>query len=281
MTTLVFISVLSAALLHAVWNAVLKGGGDKVVGMAGVVVGHAFLAFPVLLFFPFPAEESWPYIGLSALLHVGYQLFLMNAYRIGDLTQVYPIARGTAPLLVAGFSVVVLGVELLPLQILAVLVIACGIMSLSFVRRADGLFNRNAAMLAFVTGCFIASYSINDGLGARIAGSSLSFYACSAMLNAVIFVVILLAWRPAVLGRMTGEGWKSFYFGGPVSFIAYAIVTWAFTQAPIALVTALRETSIVFALLIGTVFLNERLNLGKVISTMATLLGAVLLRLAR
>lgn len=281
MTSFVFFTVLAAAVLHASWNALVKSGGDKALSMGAVVLGHVPFAIVAVFFVPFPAPESWPYMALSVLLHFGYQVFLLKSYRIGDLTQVYPIARGVAPLLVAVVSVLVLGVHLAPVEILAVIIIGAGILSLSLVRRADGLRDGKAALLALVTGCFIASYSLVDGMGARLAGTSLGFYGWQSFGNALGMSIYLMITAPGVMGDMLTKGRKVFWIGGGASFVAYALVTWAFTQAPIALVTALRETSIVFALIIGVVFLKERLDLVKVVSTMTTLLGAVLLRFAK
>lgn len=281
MTATVFLAVIAAAMLHAVWNAVVKGGRDKHLGMTAIVLGHAPLAVLCLPFVPSPAPESWPYLAAGIALHFGYQLFLMMSYRIGDLTQVYPIARGTAPMLVAGVSVVFLGVELSSGELLAVLLIGTGIMSLSLVRQKDGLRNGRAAAMAFATGCFIAGYSLVDGLGARQAGTAVGFYAWLTIINASLFAITMHWLRPGLLRRLPGEAAPALVFGGAASFTAYALVIWAFTHAPIALVTALRETSIIFALLIGVFFLKERLDLAKVISTVVTLSGAVLLRYSR
>lgn len=249
--------------------------------MGTVVLGHMPLALIALPFVPMPAIESMPYLAAGILLHVGYQLFLLKSYEIGDLTQVYPIARGAAPLIVALFSVVVLGIQLSSIQMLAILIIGCGIISLALVRKADGLRNGNAAVLALITGLFIATYSLVDGLGARIADTSLGFYSWLAIGNGLIMAAYFAVKSPKTLGVIATKGRGVFLFGGGASFVAYAIVTWAFTQAPIALVTALRETSIVFALLIGVFFLKERLDLIKVFSTLTTLLGAALLRFAK
>ncbi|MBT6404252.1 MAG: EamA family transporter [Rhodospirillaceae bacterium] len=281
METTVFLIVLVAALLHATWNAVVKGGADKHLGMTAVVLGHIPISIVAILFVPLPDFASWPYFLAGMVLHIGYQLFLLNSYRIGDLTQVYPIARGTAPILVALVSVLVLGVTLTTSQLLPVFMIAIGIMSLTLVRQRDGLRNPRAAALAFVTGCFIAGYSLNDGLGAREAGTAVGFYAWLSLVNAVLFAAIMRVMKPGLLTRIPTEGLRAFLFGGPASFAAYALVVWAFTQAPIALVTALRETSIIAALLIGVFFLKERLDLAKVASTVITLTGAILLRFAR
>jgi len=279
--TVVFIAVLTAALLHAAWNGLVKGGADKHLAMAAVVLGHMPLAVLILPFVPSPDPASWPYLAVGIGLHVGYQLFLLNSYRFGDLTQVYPIARGTAPLLVAGISILFLGVELEAIEMLAVLTIGVGIISLSLTRQQSGGRNMQAALLAFVTGCFIAAYSLVDGTGARLAGTALGFYGWLAIGNGLVFAVFTAIKSPGLLAQIPLRAKRVFAFGGGASFAAYALVTWSFTQAPIALVTALREVSIIFALLIGVFFLGEKLNLAKVFSTAVTLLGAILLRFAR
>lgn len=281
MDTIVFLAVVTAATLHAIWNALIKGSGDKHVGMCAVVLGHAPYALVLLAVMPAPEPASWPYIAGGAALHIGYQIFLLSSYRAGDLTQVYPIARGSAPLLVAGFSVLALGVTLSTEALVAIAAIGLGIMSLSVARQHDGTANRRAALLAFATGCFIAGYSIVDGLGARLAGTALGYYAWLALLNALALVVVMAMWRPGALRRVLPEARMLFLVGGGASFAAYALVVWAFTQAPIAMVTALRETSIVIALVIGVFFLKERLSLAKVFSTFVTLAGAILLRVSR
>jgi drug/metabolite transporter (DMT)-like permease len=281
MSLTVFFAVIGAALLHAMWNAAVKGGTDKKLAMGAVVVGHLPFAIPAIWIAPMPDAAALPWMAAGLALHMGYQLFLMRAYETGDLSQVYPIARGSAPLIVAFVSVTALGVHLSGAEMLAIAIIALGIISLAAVRRADGLRNGPAAGLALVTGMFIAAYSLVDGYGARIAGTSLGFYAWVALVNSVLMALYLARRHPGTLRRMAGPGRVIFVLGGGGSFVAYALVTWAFTQAPIALVTALRETSVVFALMFGVFFLKERLDLAKVLATAAMLAGAVLLRFAR
>lgn len=259
----------------------MKGGADKQLNLTALLLGNIPIAIAVLPFVPAPAAESWPYLAAGIALQVGYQLFLLAAYRAGDLTQVYPIARGTAPLLIAGVSVVFLGVRLSPFELIAVLTIGAGIVSLSVVRRQDGLRNIRAATLACLTGCFIAAYSLVDGIGARLAGTALGYYGWVAIGNALVFAAIMELSRPGLLQTVPRCAKRVFVVGGSASFIAYAVVVWAFTQAPIALVSALRETSIVFALLIGVFFLKEKLDLAGVISVMVTLTGAALLRFSK
>lgn len=281
MSLTVFVVIIFAALLHATWNALVKGSADKHLGMAAVMLGHLPYAVIVLFFVPAPAPESWPYIIAGIGLHFGYNMFLLISYRLGDLTQVYPIARGTAPLLVAAVSVLFLGVHLQRIELLAILTIGVGILSLSLVRQNDGTQNFKAAKLAFITGCFIASYSLVDGIGARLAGTALGFYGWLAIGNVFLFTAFTALRNPQILKEIPVRAKRLCLFGGGASFTAFALVIWAFTQAPIAVVTALRETSIVFALLIGVFFLKERLDLAKVFSTMATLMGALLLRFSK
>ena len=280
MSLTVFIAVIGAALLHAAWNALLKGGQDKVLSMGAIVLGQVPLGLITLTFFPMPDPQSFPYLAVGIFLHAGYQLFLLKSYQTGDLTQVYPIARGSAPLLVTLFSITILGVQLDSLQLFAVLIIGLSIISLAMVRRSDGQRNANAARLALTTGLFIASYSVVDGLGARIAGTSWGFYSCLMIGNGIVAALYLGLTKPKTFGNIAREGRTVFVLGGGASFIAYGIVTWAFTNAPIALVTALRETSIVFALLMGIFFLKERLNLIKFLASLLTLFGAILLQYA-
>jgi len=281
MTVTVFLAVIGAALLHAVWNALVKGGADKLVSLTAVMFGHTPFAIVAVLIAPPLGSDAFPFLAAGILLHLGYQLFLLYAYGAGDLTQVYPIARGSAPLIVAFVSITVLGVTLQGVELLAVLIIGIGIVSLALVRRADGLRNGKAAVFALITGCFIAGYSIIDGMGARAGGTSLGYFGWLAIGNNIALAAIVAMRAPQTFGKLWQTGHRLFWLGGGASFIAYAIVTWAFTQAPIALVTALRETSIIFALLIGVFFLKERLDLMKVFSTMTVLIGAALLRLAR
>ncbi len=281
MSLTVMIVVLLAACLHATWNFFVKCTDDKDLSMSAVVLGHAPFAAAALVFSPLPDAASLPYILVGALLHLGYQLFLLNSYRMGDLSQVYPLARGVAPLAVAGFSMAVLGSRLSGMELAAVATIAAGIMSLVLVRHNDGMRNGRAALLALVTGGFIASYSMVDGLGARLAGTALGFYGCLSLVNAVLLAAVMRVFRPGVVTRVIRDNRMFALRGGGASFLAYALVIWAFTMAPIPLVTALRETSIVFALLLGVFVLKERLDLMKVFATVCTLFGACLLRFNR
>ncbi|WP_172291887.1 EamA family transporter [Pseudoruegeria sp. HB172150] len=280
MSTTVFVVVLFAALLHAVWNALVKGGADKAASMTAVILGQGICGLVLLPFAPLPTVESLPYLAAGMALHLGYNIFLIQAYRIGDLTQVYPIARGASPLLVALGTAVFFGATFDSWEMAAIVMISIGIASTSLARKADGLFQRKAAVLALITGGFIAGYSIVDGHGARLAGSALGYFGWLSVLDAVVFLVASAVFRTGLIHRAIALP-LHLTVGGGASFVAYLLVVWAFTQAPIALVTALRETSIVFALLIGATVLHERINLAKVGSTAMTLSGAILLRMNR
>lgn len=280
MSATIFFAVLLAALLHAGWNAVVKGGVDKVTAMTAVVVGQGLFGLAALAFASPPGWDSAPLIAASVALHIGYQLFLLQGYRLGDLSQVYPIARGVAPLIVTGVLVFVVGETLTGGELAAIGLIVAGVMSMSLARQSDGLRNPRAAAFAVGTGCFIAGYSLVDGFGARAAGTAVGFYGVVAAANGLIYPLIV---RFGLGGRLgdVARAWRVVLIGGGASYVAYVIVVYAFTQSSIALVTALRETSIVFAMLIGVLALGERLSLAKTASAMLALCGAAALRVLK
>ena len=273
-----FLAIILAAFLHAVWNAMIKNEDNKYLAVTAIVLGHVPVSVLIILLTPIPSVESIPFIILSALLHIGYEWYLLSAYRFGDLTKVYPIARGTAPILITIVSLIFLGVALSNFEILGIFIISLGILSLSL-QGAKGIKNRSAVIYALVTGFFIMGYSITDGYGARVSNSFLSYMGWSFILNATIFPIILkINNKSEIITKTFKEGKKIFFIGGTLSYIVYGIVIWGFTQAPIALITALRETSIIFALLIGTFFLKEKFTLLKVIATFIIFFGVALLK---
>lgn len=277
----VFFLVLLAALCHATWNAFIKVDGDRLVFMAVMMATSGAVAISITPFVPLPAPESWPYIAFSLLLHNGYKVFLLLAYRYGDLSHVYPLARGSAPLIVAFLSVTLLGEQLTGAALLGIFIMGAGIMSLSFTRGAQGLRDPWAVFFALGTGLFIAGYTVTDGAGARLAGSAHSYSSWVLGLE-VIPVVAFMLWRrgPHALPQIR-RIWKPAVLMGLISLAAYWTVIWAMTVAPIALVAALRETSIIFVVLFGVLFLKERLSLARLAATFATLVGAVLLKTNR
>ena len=277
----VFAIVLLAALLHATWNAFVKVDGDRLLFMAVLLAGSGVAAICALPFLPLPAAESWPYILWSILLHQGYSAFLILAYRYGEISHVYPLARGSAPLIVAVLAVILVGETLSPMGLTAVAIIGLGIMSLALTRGAQGLRDPWAVVMALTTGCFIAGYTIVDGVGARLAGNAHSYAAWMLGLEWIPITAYAFWVRRGEPLRHLRKTWKLAAFLGVLSLIAYWSVIWAMTQAPIALVAALRETSIVFVLIIGVVFLKERLSLLRLVATMATLAGTALLKFSR
>lgn len=283
MTASVFFAVLLAACLHAAWNSMIKGSADKHTSMLAVVIGHVPAALVVLPFAPPVHPDAIPWILGGVALHLGYQLFLIAGYRAGDLTLVYPIARGSAPLIVTAVSIGFLGISFTRFELTGVALIALGLASIALVRRANCTPNPRAVAMALCTGLFIAAYSLVDGIGARVATTALGFWGWAAVGNAIALVVWTMLRQPQSFLNLKSKPRTLLagFVGGTASFIAYGLVIWAFTQAPIALVTALRETSIVFALLIGVGILKERLDLAKVVSTMLIVLGAILFRVSK
>jgi len=274
----VFLVIIVAAVLHAIWNAMVKYEKDKYLAVGALVLGHVPASIVIIFLTPFPSVESIPYIIISAILHIGYEWNLLSAYRFGDFTKVYPIARGTGPTLVTIISLIFLGVVLSNFETLGILIICLGIFVLAF-QDIDVLKNRKAVLYAFLTGFFIMSYSVIDGYGARASFSPLSYIGWSFILNAAIFPILLIYKNKArTILKIAKEGKKIFFIGGTISYMVYAIVVWSFTQAPIPLVVALRETSIIFALLIGFFVLKEKFTLLKTAAVLTIFFGVVLLK---
>jgi drug/metabolite transporter (DMT)-like permease len=273
--------VLAAALFHAVWNTMVKMHGDRLVMMAMIMGSQILVVVWVLPFVAFPPTASWPYLWASVVLHNGYYLFLIMAYRYGDLSHVYPIARGSAPLIVAVMSIVFIGEVLTRQAMLSVIFITLGVMSLALTRGASGLREPRAVMFALGTGVFIASYTVVDGLGARLAGSPHGYTFWLFALDGIPLVLIALYLRKGSVFGQVRRNWKTGMVAGIASLVAYWFVIWAMTLAPFALVSALRETSIVFAVLFGTFYLKERLDLVRVAATTMTLVGTVMLKTSK
>ena len=273
--------VLGAAVLHATWNALVKVNGDRLVMIAIMMMTHVAVALLAILFVTLPTPESWPYIWASTALNTGYCVFLINAYRYGDLSHVYPISRGSAPLIIAVLSVAVVGETLSRQAGWSVVVIALGIMSLALTRGMAGFREPRAILYAVGTGVFIAGYTVVDGVGARLAESAHSYTFWVHLFNGIPITLLALYMRRGQVFVSVRKAWKVGVFGGIVSLSAYWIVIWAMTQAPIALVSAVRETSMVFAVLIGVVVLRERLDLARLVSMATTLIGTVMLKMSR
>jgi drug/metabolite transporter (DMT)-like permease len=273
-TLAVFFAILFAALLHAGWNALVKLGLDRfssILLLALVQGGIALLLIPV---FGLPAPAAWPWVLLGSALHSGYKLFLIRAYDHGDLSQVYPLARGTAPLIVTLASAAFLHEAPPPLRIAAVLAIAGGIMLMA----GRGGLTRTALLWALGTACFTASYTMADGVGARLAGDASAFAMWMFALDGLVMLGFGLAARGGGAIIALRPAWRSGAAAGAMSLGSYWIAIWAFTQAPLAMVAALRETSVLFALLIAFFLLKERVEPQRWIAGALILVGIVLMR---
>jgi len=275
----IFLLVIFAAILHAIWNGMVKSYKDKVISVSAIVFGHVPIAIIVMLFLPLPTLESVPYIILSAIIHQGYQYNLISAYKIGDLTKVYPIARGTGPIVATLISIIFFGVLITKFQTLSIILICFGIIILGLFSK-NSIQNNKALIYSLFTGFFIGLYSLADGYGARVSQSPLNFLGWSFILNAMIFPFVLKYMGYSnIIKQVMKEAKIIFWVGGTISYIVYGIVVWSFTQAPIPLVGALRESSIVFSILIGFFFLKERITFIKILSILAIFAGVVLLKL--
>jgi len=281
MTTSVFAMVALAALLHAAWNALMKVNADRLIMVATMVASQAVIGLMVVPFVAFPPPEAWPFIAASTVLHTAYFVFLILAYRYGDLSHVYPIARGVSPLIVALISVVFIGEYLSMEATISVVLVAFGIMSLTLTRGAEGFREPKAIFFALGTGVFIAGYTLADGLGARTTVSAHSYVFWLNVFDGLPLLVIAYFMRRGRIREQVRLCWKAGVLSGVVSLVAYWIVIWAMTLAPMAMVSAVRETSMIFAVLIGVFFLKERLNLVRLVSVAITLFGVVLLKASK
>ena len=275
----VTLAVLAAGLLHAGWNALLKScvGGDPILDTAVVVAGSSLWGLVVLPFTGVPALAAWPYIAASSLIHFGYYITLAQAYRTGDLSFAYPLMRGTAPLLVAVLGSIFLR-ELpgLPM-LLGILLISLGIVSIAFLHRHK--HPPSAAYWAFANASLIAVYTLVDGSGARASGNPLAYVAWLIFLEGIPFVVWVVAKRGRPALAYLRASTRNALIGGGCSLAAYGIVLWAMTRAPIAAVAALRETSVLFAALIGSLWLKEGFSWRRAAGAASVVAGIAALKL--
>ena len=279
MDTNVFLIILLATVMHAVWNGMVKKHPDKVVAVSGIVFGHVPASIIAIILLPAPSVDCIPYIIASALIHQGYNWYLLSSYKIGDLTQVYPIARGFGPLVATIISILILGLVLDNLIILSICLICLGIMIL-------GIFNqpskKNSKIIQYslFTGFFIGLYSLVDGYGARVSLSAITYMSWSFILIAFLFPIVLkIKKQENIFKNVMDKGKQIFWVGGTLSYIIYIIVVWGFTKAPIPMVGALRETSIFFSIFIGYFFLKEKITSKKIFTIILILVGVVGLKL--
>ncbi len=269
--------VLGAAIAHAGWNALAKQCPDQHVAFLWLNVAVGTLGLLGVLAFGLPARAAIPFALASVTVHLIYNLSLLNSYRFGDLSQVYPLARGLAPLLVAIGALIFAGESLSPVQTAAVVVIAAGLAGLAELRRLGNPRNRAAVMLAAATGLAIACYSLLDGLGVRRAGSPLAYAAFLFTLEGLLVVPAIALPRLKAGSPVAGPGAGQGALAGAISWVAYAAVLWAQQRAPLAMVSALRETSVLVAVAKGRLLLGEQLGRKRLLAGLAVGAGVIAL----
>lgn len=283
MSLTVTFAVLLAALLHASWNALIKSGDDVLLDTAAIVAGAGVVALPFIFVVAPPAPASWPYIAASIATHLAYYFFMVNAYRSGDLSLVYPLMRGVAPLVTGLLAIVWLRELPGPVGWVGMLLVSAGVIALAL-RPTDGApvlaGHGRAVRFALANAVVIAIYTIIDGAGARLAGNAWSYIVWLFVLDALPFTIYMLATRR---GRFVGDLIQrraAGLMGGTLSAAAYAISVWAMTKAPVALVATLRETSVLFATLIGARLLHEHLTPRRWAGVAAVVAGVIALKVA-
>jgi len=280
METTVFLAVLFAALCHAGWNALVKVGLDPLSTTTLIAIGSGLVALPFLPFTGLPASAAWPWLAASAVIHLFYFAALIESYRTGDLGQVYPIARGSAPLMTAAATTIFVGELLSPLGWGGIVALVAGVFLLSARGGRDlAKIDRRAVGFALFTAVTICAYSVVDGIGGRLSGNPNAY---SIWLFAGIAVVML----PYALFRDGRDVipamriyWRRGLVGGALQLLSYGIAIWAMTVAPIAIVATLRETSVLFGAVIAVVVLKEPLRAVRIAAALLIVCGLVLIRI--
>lgn len=285
----VTLAVLAAAITHATWNAIAHGIKDQLLAFGLIGAGGILVAIPLVIVSPFPLPACWPYLLASIVIHVFYNLLLMRSYRYGEFGQVYPLARGTSPLVVTVLAAVFAAERPSVAQVAGVLVVSCGLALLVLAgRRAargsggavgrGGGLRRVALLAAAGTGLTIAAYTVVDGLGVRLSGSSVAYIGWLMLLESLCVPAWALARRRHVL--LSGTSWRvlgSGLLAGGLSVLAYGLVLWAQTRGALAPIAALRETSVIFGAIIGTVVFREPFGRWRIAATVLVVIGVLLL----
>ncbi|WP_328717444.1 EamA family transporter [Halomonas elongata] len=276
MTTPVFLAVLASALMHASWNALVKVGLDRLLSISLIQVGCGIIALFGVAFVPLPNAAAWPWLLASVILHIGYNIFLARSYRVGDLGQIYPIARGCAPLLVTLIGIGLLSDQPSALGYAGIGLLVLGILCMAFPGGRRYRLEHASLVNALITSAFIAGYTLADGSGARANGDAAGYVIWLFLLDGFGMLLVLVALHGTRTLPQLGRHWRVGLIGGALSLGAYGVTIWAMTQAPIALVAALRETSVLFAIAIGMIWLKEPLRRERLLAGGLILAGVVL-----
>lgn len=277
MSTTIFGLILLAAAFHATWNAIVKAGSNKFLTTVLVTTSAAVLAMLLLPFFPMPNSASWVYILASTAIQIVYFGMVAKIYHIADMGLTYPLMRGTAPLIVAVLGTLLLDEKLELYAWLGIITISIGILSMILAAPKKG---RKGIGLALLNAILIASYTLVDGHGIRLSGSAISYILWSFVLSGLIFFIFALKMQYRQMGNYFRLNWHLGLIGGIGSFFSYGLALWAMTLAPVAIVAALRETSILFATLIAIFILKERATITRILSSCIILIGALILRVS-
>ena len=279
----VLAAVLGAAALHALWNSLVKSASDKFLSSAVVAIWCGGVALLAALVLPRPAGVAMPFILASAIIHIVYFILVGQLYRSADLSVAYPIMRGLAPLIAAVIALATLGEAPRPIASLGVAALVAGVLGMGASGLAHGRIDRPTVIVALANSAVIAVYSVIDGQGARLSGAGAAFaFAYNSWadaLTALAYLPIILCLRGRAAVAAFAQDWRLGLVGGGAAFLGYAIVIWAMTRAPIAAVAALRETSVVFAGVIGVVALGEPFHAQRAIAALVILAGIILLRI--
>jgi drug/metabolite transporter (DMT)-like permease len=278
MSLSVFAVVLFAAVLHAIWNAIVKGGSDKLLMTILVVSSSGGVAALTLPFLAAPAAASWPFLLASLVFQIIYFVLVARVYRAADMSQAYPLMRGTAPLLVSVASVALLHDHLSVVAWMGICSICVGTASLAWTARAKG--DLRGVGLALLNAVVIAAYTLIDGAGVRRSMAPAAYAAWLFLLTAIPLTGWVIAKKGTLFRRYAAKHFRIGIIGGLGSCASYGLALWAMTQAPVAIVAALRETSILFATVIAALVLKERVSPQRVIAACVIAAGAAVLRLA-
>ncbi len=280
MDAFVFAAVLFAAACHAAWNATIKGGLDPLATTVLISIGAAIVSAVFLPLIGLPAAAAWPWCGASVLIHLVYFGALIESYRAGDMGQVYPIARGSAPLMTAIVTTAFVGERLSLLAWCGIILLVVGVMLLSLRGGRDlARLDRRAVGFALFTAVMICAYSVVDGVGARLAGSANAYSVLLFAGIGPVMVIYALARRGREVMPAMARHWGIGLAGGTLQLGSYGIAIWAMTVAPIAIVAALRETSVLFGAAIAVAFLKEPLRPSRSAAALMIVIGLALIRL--